>query len=119
MGKLKPYIPEPRLIDRTRSARVKISPLFLTHLLQLPSGQEVVDARIEHGGTIELTIQGARLPPCADGETPQEATIIIELEARQPGNILASKSGDGAEWRLVAHYEHDPLQRWILCGWKR
>jgi len=120
VGKLKPYVPEPRLIDRTRAGRLRIAMPFLTEVLQLPSGQEVVEAGLDRFGQyIELTIQGSRLPPCAEGETAAEVTLIIERERRAPGNILPSKSGDGAEWRLVAHYEHDPLTRWILCGWKR
>ncbi len=98
-------------IDITHGGTLTIDPVMLGHLLRLPAGQEVMSARIDACGRIELLVCGAGLPPRSPSCIPAILTLLFRREVRD-----GVRSG-AKEWRTLASWSHDPDRKWAVSDW--
>lgn len=90
-----------------------ISPVFLGIMLRLPVGQEVVEAKINAQGNLELMVEGRGMPPRSPNENAFPATLIFHQEVR-PGDVTKG----GFEKRVTLNWQHDPETSWLFSNWE-
>lgn len=103
-------LPQPPSVDESRAGLLSIVPFMIGHLLRLPKGQEVIEARIARSGTIELRVCGEGMPAIEAGGEPVFVTLFFQREVRD------GDTGTKQE-RTLAYWEHDPDQKWVVHDW--